>query len=170
MAAFLAVLECISARKSDGQQAGETSDQVSEVKTEPTEIDEQDLEEQVNDLMEIRKKDILKKNISNILRENIELKNRVKSLEEQLIHVKEGGGGSGTTNLSFLIGQLSISNNLIKVFSFTSVKIFYRFQNYFNPSIDFQCCGYEFNLIRIPRNILGALIQVILRLKKLKTT
>ena len=47
-------------------------------------VDEKELEEQVNDLVEIRKKDLLRKNLRNIVRENLMLKQKVKVLEARI--------------------------------------------------------------------------------------
>jgi len=60
-----------------GEQTGGAADQTPQ-------IDQAELEEQVNDLVEIRKKDILKRNLMNIVRENLELKQKVKELEARL--------------------------------------------------------------------------------------
>jgi ATP-dependent Lon protease len=103
MAEFISVMECISKRSTGTDDVTmSTSSSVSE-ETGPIEVNEQELEEQVNDLLEIKKKDILRKNITNIVRENIELKNKVKYLEEQLKAAKEKSSlGPG---LSFRIGR-----------------------------------------------------------------
>jgi hypothetical protein len=104
MTEFMSVLECITKRSTGtGEVVSNTTSDAVPVHTGPLEINEKELEEQVTDLLEIKKKDILKKNITNIVRENIELKNKVRSLEEQLKTAKEESSfGPG---LSFRIGK-----------------------------------------------------------------
>jgi hypothetical protein len=106
MAEFLAVIECIAARKSSMDSGGGKSEEAGREPSPPPpgiQISETDLEEQVNDLLEIKKKDILKKNIENILRENLELKSKVRHLEEQLKTATERSGFD--PSLSFRIGR-----------------------------------------------------------------
>lgn len=76
MCDFITVLESIGGR-------GKEADTVADIEVEE-EVDEKELEEQVNDLVEIRKKDILKKNLLNILRENLELKAKLKRAEKKI--------------------------------------------------------------------------------------
>jgi hypothetical protein len=106
MAEFMAVLECIAARKSVKQEMDDNGKPVREPTPPAQEINEAELEDTLNDLLEIKKKDILKKNIGNILRENFELKNRVKYLEEQLKTATERSGLDAS--LSFRIGKYGI--------------------------------------------------------------
>ncbi|XP_023336104.1 zinc finger CCHC domain-containing protein 8 homolog [Eurytemora carolleeae] len=78
MAAFLSVIESI------GKDANELTENEDHSEDKSLQIDEKELEEQVNDLVEIRKKDVLKKNLMNIVRENLELKQKIKILESKL--------------------------------------------------------------------------------------
>ena len=64
--------------------------------------------------MEIRKKDILKKNLMNILRENLELKLKIKILESKL---QNQTSNDDSYNLLFRIGESFLLGTFPKAFS-----------------------------------------------------
>eukprot|EP00090_Calanus_glacialis_P042392 TRINITY_DN7519_c0_g1_i1.p1 TRINITY_DN7519_c0_g1~~TRINITY_DN7519_c0_g1_i1.p1 ORF type:complete len:457 (-),score=180.01 TRINITY_DN7519_c0_g1_i1:113-1483(-) len=80
MAEFQSILQCISpqVKQEDKKDAVETSDEL-------TESDEKELSEIVEDLLSIQKPDILKRNITNLVKENLLLKKKVSSLESQAV-------------------------------------------------------------------------------------
>jgi len=53
------------------------------------EVNEKELEDQVNDIVEIKKKDLLRKNIMNIVRENLMLKQEITKLKAELANTQE---------------------------------------------------------------------------------
>lgn len=84
MAEFLSVIESIrdtGTLKENGQSVENGS--VTAEDSEP-EIDEKELEEQVSDLVEIRNREILKRNLKTIVRENLLLKAKLKRLEGKI--------------------------------------------------------------------------------------
>jgi len=75
MTEFQSILQCISPQVKK-EQITETTDELSD-------CDEKELSEIVEDLLSIQKPDILKRNISNLVKENLLLKKRVKVLESR---------------------------------------------------------------------------------------
>jgi len=99
MSDFLSVIEGIGKEASTAEAEENGTKSVNE-DTQEIVIDEKDLEDQVNDLVEIRKKDLLRKNLLNIVRENLTLKQRLKVLESKLA---EQSTNNDSYNLLFRI-------------------------------------------------------------------
>lgn len=100
MADFLSVIENISDAgtvKENGQCVQNGDERADD--SDP-EIDEKELEEQVSDLVEIRNREILRRNVRTIVRENLLLKAKLKKLEGKL---KKDDENNDSYNLLFRI-------------------------------------------------------------------
>jgi len=76
MSQFQSILQCISPQVKNEDVADEASDDL-------TESDEKEMAEIVEDLLSIQKPEILKRNISNLVKENLLLKRKVKVLDSR---------------------------------------------------------------------------------------
>lgn len=76
MAEFQSILQCISPQVKKEEAVEDASDEF-------TESDEKELSEIVEDLLSIQKPDILKRNVTNLVKENLLLKRKVKVLESK---------------------------------------------------------------------------------------
>jgi len=79
MADFQSILQCISPQVKEAEKAKEV-----EVNDELSESEEKELSEIVEDLLLIQKPEILKRNITNMVKENLLLKKKVHSLESRV--------------------------------------------------------------------------------------